>query len=189
MPRIIKEEESDHDSSESDYILLSQFDLPDGGNVFAVSTEQPMFKHLQLYGVDGESHYFWNCLGQMGENLHEGCKPAIEEAMDAGEHVYVFNSPEDVLSDIESSQGSNSSEIVSLYGCAMTLYEHHHGSESIEFGRVCWANAEFLKIIGKDKAFRDYGGMALEIVKEHLSDEHPEVVAMQKDLKPQLELF
>ena len=190
MPRIVNaEDETNHGSSERGQLLLSQFDMPGDGNVFAVSTGQPMFKHLQLYGVDGEPFYFWNCLGQMGENLHEGVRPAIKEAIDEGEHVYIFNKPEDVMEDIESSHSSTPGEIISLYGCAMTLYEHHYGSDSIEFGRLCWANAEFCRKTGNDDAFRGYGEMGSEIIKEHLGDEHPEVVSMMKQLKQQLDLF
>ena len=190
MPQIVDvEDEGNHGSSERGNLILSQIEMPDECDVFAVSIEQPMFKHLQLYGVDGEPFYFWNCFGQMGENLHEGFRPAIKEAIDAGEHVYIFNRPEDVLEDIESAHNSTLGEIISLYGCAMTLYEHHYGSDSLEFGRICWANAKFCRKTGDDDAFRGYGEMGSEIIKEHLGDEHPEVVSMKQQLKQQLDLF
>ena len=105
MPRIVNtEDKTNHGSSERGHLLLSQFDMPDDGNVFAVSLEQPMFKHLQLYFVYAEAFCFWNCMGQMGENLYEGFRPAIKEAIDEGSHVYVFSKPEDVLEDIGSCQ-------------------------------------------------------------------------------------
>jgi hypothetical protein len=190
MPRIVNvEDEVNYGNFERGHLLLSQFVMPDECNVFAVSLEQPMFKHLQLYGVDCEPNYFWNCLGEMGKTLHEGCKPAIKEAMEAGEHVYAFNRPEDVLEDIETAKNPTPSEIMSLYGCAMTLYEYHYGSDSLQFGRTCWANAEFLRSIGNEDAFRGYGEMASEIIKAHLGDEHPELISMTQRLKQQLNFF
>lgn len=173
-----------------DHLELSHFEMSEKSHVFAVGLQQPMFKHLQRYGFDGGPCYFWNCLGQMGSTLHEGHRSAVREALGEGEHVYVFDQPEEALSAAQSAQAhATEAETISLYGCAMTLYEDCYGPESLEFGRVCWSQAEFARLGGNDGAYRGYGGMALEIFEKQLGADHPETVAMSQQLQHQLPLF
>ena len=88
MPRIVdSSQEANIANLNGDFIELSLFEMSEHGNVFAVGLDQPMLKVLQLYGEDGAPFYFWNCMGPMGENLHEGCRPAISEALNEGDHV------------------------------------------------------------------------------------------------------
>ena len=191
MSRIVDSvQEANSASSNGDHLELSSFEMSKKMHVFAVGLQQPMFKHLQLYGFDGGPCYFWNCMGQMGSTLHEGHQPAIREALGEGGHVYVFDSPEEALLAAQSTQDhATPAETISLYGCAVTLYEDCYGSESLEFGRVCWSQAEFAKLDGNDGAYRGYGGMALEIFKKQLGVDHPETIAVSQHLQQQLQLF
>jgi len=191
MSRIVdSDQEASGASADGDQLELSSFEMSETRQVFAVGVQQPMFKHLQLYGYDGGPCYFWNCMGRMGANLHEGHQPAIREALGEGDHVYAFDQPEEAFAAAQATQDhATPAETISLYGCAMTLYEDCYGSESLEFGRVCWAQAEFARLDGNDAAFRGYGGMALEIFELQLGAGHAETVAVSQQLQQQLQLF
>jgi hypothetical protein len=123
-------------------------------------------------------------MGKMGENLHEGHQPAILVAIGEGAHVYVFDKPEEAFSAAQSTQDHPTlAETISLYGCAMTLYEDYYGPESLEFGWVCWSQAEFARLNGNDVAYRGYGGMALEIFEQQLEADHAETIAVSQQLQ------